>query len=165
VSRDQDAALRTANKALFLKLLGHLGSKEFEAFGKCLGEDFVQEWPYLPLASLPNVLKGREALIELMQRGMADFDPYRYTIDAVHEMLDPQMLVAEYRSHSVYHPTGLPYSNRYISVLRFGNGKLVHWVEYVNPLVIKETMLQDADKTIDDRFADNTAYHGKDPQA
>lgn len=161
MSAAADAARRAANKALFLKLLGHLGRKQFDDFAACLAEDLVQEWPYLPLASMPHVLHGRQALVEVMQRGMADFDPYRYEIDALHDMLDPDTLIAEYRSNSVYHPKRLPYANRYISVLRFRDGKLVHWVEYVNPLVIKEAMLDDADKAIDERFEANADYHGR----
>ena len=159
MSSAADAALRAANKALFLKLLAHLGRKEFDAFAACVAEDLVQEWPYLPLASMPHVLHGRQALLEVMQRGMADFDPYDYQVDAVHELLDPNMLIAEYRSNSVYHPKRLPYSNRYISVLRFRDGQLAHWVEYVNPLIIKEAMLDDADKPIDERFEANADFH------
>ena len=160
-----DAELRQANKALFLKLLGHLGRKEFDAFSECLATDLVQEWPYLPLASMPHVLHGREALLEVVQRGMADFDPYRYEIDAVHEMVDPNTLIAEYRSNSVYRPRSLPYANRYISVLRFRDGKLAHWVEYVNPLVIKEAMLDDANKAIDERFMANADFHAQEKDA
>jgi ketosteroid isomerase-like protein len=144
--------LRDANRAAFLKLLGHLGRMEYDEFEACLSEDFVQVWPYLPLASLPNELKGRRALREAVERGMSGFDPYDYTIDAIHDMLDPEMLVAEYTSHSFYHPKQLPYSNRYLSILRFREGKLVHWVEYVNPLIIKEAMLEDADRTISERY-------------
>jgi ketosteroid isomerase-like protein len=161
VSATTDDELRRANKALFLKLLGHLGRKEFEPLAQCLAADLVQEWPYLPLASMPHVLHGRDALLELMQRGMADFDPYCYEVDAVHDMLDPNMLVAEYRSNSFYRPRRLPYANRYISVLRFREGKLAHWVEYVNPLIIKEAMLDDADKPIDERFETNADFHGQ----
>ena len=159
MSQAADGARRAANKALFLKLLGHLGRKEFDAFAQCIAEDLVQEWPYLPLASMPHVLQGRQALLEVMQRGMADFDPYDYQIDAVHELLDPDTLIAEYRSNSIYRPKQLPYANRYISVLRFRDGQLAHWVEYVNPLIIKEAMLDDADKAIDERFEANTDYH------
>ena len=83
---------------------------------------------------------------------MSGFDPHEYTIDAIHDMLDPEMLVAEYTSHSFYHPKRLPYSNRYVSILRFRDGKLVHWTEYVNPLILKEAMLEDADRTIAERY-------------
>jgi ketosteroid isomerase-like protein len=158
MTADNDAARRAANKALFIKLLGHLGRKEFEAFGECLADDLVQEWPYLPLASMPHLLRGRAALVDVARRGMADFDPYDYTIDVVHELVDPDTLIAEYRSNSFYHPRQQPYGNRYISVLRFGDGKLVHWVEYVNPLIVKETMQNDADKSIDERYVDNAAF-------
>ncbi len=146
-----DNEIRATNRAAFLALLGHLGHKEFDAFERCLADDFVQEWPYLPLPSMPARMEGAHAVRSAIEAGMSDFDPYQYKIQALHDQLDPTVLIAEYSSHSFYHRRGVPYSNRYISVLRFRDGKLVHWIEYVNPLVIKEALLDDFAKSIGER--------------
>lgn len=147
LTNDAAAQLREANKAAFLKLLGHLGRKEFDEFEACLAEDIVQEWPFLPMASMTGRLVGASALRQLMEAGMSDFDPYNYRVKAIHDLVDPATVIAEYTSHSFYHRRQVPYSNAYISILKFREGKLVYWSEYVNPLVIKDALLDDVEKT------------------
>jgi ketosteroid isomerase-like protein len=34
--------------------------------------------------------------------------------------------------------TGVPYSNRYLGILRFRDGKACYWPEYINPLAMTE---------------------------
>jgi uncharacterized protein len=147
---NQDEA-RQANKALFIRLLGHLGRKEFDQFEACLHQQFVQLWPYKPLPTLPDRLEGPQLVRSRIELGMSDFDDYAYSIEIIHELLDPQVLIAEYSSHSRYRPRNVPYSNRYISVLRFADGRLLSWTEYVNPLIIKEALLDAFEKPIEER--------------
>lgn len=151
VMAQDDTTRRDATTAAFLKLLGHLGRKEFDDFEACLADDFVQEWPYLPLPTMPHRLEGASAARRLMETGMSDFDDYAYQVIALHDQLDPEMLIAEYSSHSRYRRRGVEYSNRYISILRFRDGKLVHWIEYVNPLIIKEALLDEFDTPLQQR--------------
>jgi len=150
-ARDEESERREFHKVLFLKLLGHLGMKEFDAFEDCLASDFVQEWPYSPLPSLPQRVSGAREVRNLIEAGMSDFDPFRYEVHSVYELLDPDMLIAEYSSHSHYRRRDVPYSNRYLSILSFRGERLAHWREYVNPLVIREALLDDFNRTIADR--------------
>jgi ketosteroid isomerase-like protein len=143
--------LREANKAAFMKLLEHLGRKEFDAFEACLSEDMVQEWPYRPLPSLPERVVGASTVRRLIEAGMSDFDPYNYRITVIHDLVNPDLMIAEYTSHSFYRRRQVPYENKYISILRFRDGKLVHWTEYVNPLIVKEALLDDFGKTVGQR--------------
>jgi ketosteroid isomerase-like protein len=71
---------------------------------------------------------------------MAGFEPYRYRISAIHELLDADKLIAEYSAHSSFLSNGKPYSNRYCSVLHFENGLITYWREYVNPEIIRQAM-------------------------
>jgi ketosteroid isomerase-like protein len=151
MNSDDAKLLREANKAAFLKLLGHLGRKEFDAFQACLAEDLVQEWPYRPLPSLPERVVGAAVVRRLIETGMSDFDPYNYRIQTIHDLVDPQVVIAEYSSHSIYRRRQVPYENSYISVLHFRDGKLFHWTEYVNPLIVKEALLDDFEKTPEQR--------------
>lgn len=155
-----DKNLRERNRALFERMLGHLGRKEFDAFEACLTGDFFQEWPYRPLPGMPESMRGAAAVRALIEKGMSDFAPYSYRIERVHELAEPEMLIAEYSSHSHFYRTGLPYSNRYISVLRFRDGKISHWREYLNPLIVKDTLGADFEKSIDERVGTGTP---KDP--
>lgn len=144
-------ARRAENRALFLELLGHLGRKEFDAFEACLHPEVVQVWPYRPLPNMPDRIEGARALRVFIETGMSDFDPYSYEVLEIHELVDPDSLIAEYTSHSFYHPRQVAYANRYLSIMRFVDGKLAYWSEYVNPLIIKEALLDDFDKTPEER--------------
>jgi len=139
---------RTKNKASFIAMLGHLGRKEFDSFEEYLAEDIFQDWPYLPIPNMPSAITGRRKLRDFIASGSAQFDPYDYKINHIYEMADPALLIAEYTSHTVYRPTRRPYSNSYLGILRFDDGKVTQWREYLNPLVIKESMLADFEKPV-----------------
>jgi ketosteroid isomerase-like protein len=47
-------------------------------------------------------------------------------------------LISEYHSDSRHLATGVAYSNRYLGILRFREGKVCYWREYINPLAIKD---------------------------
>ncbi len=143
--------VRNINKAAFGRALKHLGRKEFDEFEACLAEDIFQDWPYLPIPNMPGTITGRRELREFIEAGTQPFDPYSYQISEFYDMLDENALVVEYSSNTVYHPTGQPYSNKYLGILRFKDGKIVYWREYLNPLIVKESLLGDFDKAIDQR--------------
>jgi len=140
--------LRETNKAVFTAMLAHLGRKEFDAFETYLAADIFQDWPYLPIPNMPSSITGRRKLREFIETGSALFDPYSYQINQFYDMADPAMLIAEYTSHTIYHPTGQPYSNAYLGILHFDHGKITRWREYLNPLIIKESMLGDFEKPV-----------------
>jgi len=140
--------LRDANKAIFTAMLEHLGRKDFDAFEDYLAQDIFQDWPYLPIPNMPSSITGRRQLREFIETGSAQFDPYAYKITMFYDMADPAMLIVEYTSHTIYHPTGQPYSNAYLGILRFEDGKIAYWREYLNPLIIKESMLGDFEKPV-----------------
>ena len=64
---------------------------------------------------------------------MSAFEPYRYQITAVFELLDPNRLIAEYRSNSTYKPSGAAYRNQYLGIFEFLDGQVAYWREYINP--------------------------------
>lgn len=145
------AQARERNRAAFSKMLGHLGRKEFDQFEACLADDVYQDWPYRPIPSMAESLVGRRALRDFLERATSDFDPYNYTISRFYDMADPDSLIVEYSSKTVYLPRAVPYANQYLSILRFVDGKIVYWREYVNPLIISEALLEDFGKSIDER--------------
>src|SRR5690606_34913625 len=97
-SSDPTDLRRQGNIQLFRTMLGHLGRKEFEQAGTFLAEDIYCDWPFLPVPEMPEVIVGRQPILEFFRAGMQDFDPYDYRISAIHEMKDPDQLIAEYWS-------------------------------------------------------------------
>ena len=61
------------------------------------------------------------------------FDSFKLEPIEYHECLDPDELIAEYRSEAIVKRNGNEYKNRYIGVLRFRDGKISHWREFHNP--------------------------------
>jgi ketosteroid isomerase-like protein len=151
--------IRERNRAAFTDMLGHLGRKEFDQFEAYLADDVYQDWPYRPIPAMAESLVGRRALREFIERATSDFDPYNYTISGFYDMADPDSLIVEYSSQTVYLPRALPYANKYLSILRFVEGKIVYWREYVNPLIISEALRDDFGKSIDERVGKS---HGAD---
>jgi limonene-1,2-epoxide hydrolase len=132
--------LRQRNIDIFKTMLGHLGEQEYGQCGRYLATDIYADWPYIPAPGCPESITGREPLLAFFAGGMAGFEPYRYRIIAIHELLDANKLIAEYSSHSSFLSNGKPYSNRYCSVLHFDRGLITYWREYVNPETIRLAM-------------------------
>jgi uncharacterized protein len=64
----------------------------------------------------------------IVQSGSSDV--YRY--------YDPEksVVVLEYTIHGTAVRTGLPYVNRFISVITVRDRKIVHWRDYLDPLAV-----------------------------
>jgi ketosteroid isomerase-like protein len=131
---------RARNTEIFRTMLGHLGRQEYAQCGQYLTEDVYADWPYIPAPGCPDHIVGRAPLLAFFQGGMDGFEPYSYRISAIHEMLNPDHLIAEYSSHSRFRDNGRPYSNRYCAIVHFKDDLIAYWREYVNPETIRIAM-------------------------
>jgi ketosteroid isomerase-like protein len=129
-----------ANRDLFLRMLNALGRKDYETFESCLADDLLCEWPYVVMEGFPTELRGGRRLREALEISFESFAPFAYRIVELHSLEDPDRLIAEYTSHSHFLPRDVPYSNRYVGIFDFSNGRITRWREYVNPLVVLETL-------------------------
>ena len=132
--------LREANRAVMTETLGRLGRQDFVGACELLTEDVVCDWPYPPMEGVPESITGRAAMWEFFSGGMTAFDPYRYEITEVFELVDPNCLIAEYRSNSRLKATNAPYRNQYLGIFRFRDGLIRYWREYINPVIVAETL-------------------------
>ncbi|OCC23427.1 hypothetical protein MB02_12495 [Croceicoccus estronivorus] len=129
-----------ANHDLFVEMLTALGRKDYDTFKAALAPDVLLEWPYPPMEDFPTKQRGARWFRDVLEASWADFDPYNYRIETIHDLAAPDSLIAEYTSHSRFIPTNAPYSNRYIAVVDFADGRIVRWREYVNPITISNIM-------------------------
>jgi ketosteroid isomerase-like protein len=129
---DDDAARRAANLEVFMAVLARISAGEFERLAELMTEDLVFDLPYGP-DFLPNPIEGREQWNQMQLMTFQLFSSFHQTLDAVHECVDPDELVAEYHSDAVVRRNGNAYRNRYIGVLRFRDGRIAHWREYHDP--------------------------------
>jgi len=140
MSRNQDEALRNANRDVMVEILRRLGSQDFSGACALLTKDVLCDWPYPPMKDGATEIRGREALEQFFSGGMEAFDPYDYEITAVFDLVDPNCLIAEYHSNSRFRPSGAPYRNDYLGIFRFDDGLVAYWREYINPVVVAEVL-------------------------
>jgi len=136
-----DDSRRDRNRASTVELLRRLGEADFDGTAAMLREDFVQEYPYTPMPDAPSRIEGQVEFIAFCRPGMTAFEPYRYSIEAIYDLIDPDVVIVEYTSHSSVLADGAPYSNQYLGILWFDDAGLVaRWREYLNPKVIDAIM-------------------------
>jgi uncharacterized protein len=110
-----------------------------ETFVNLIAPDGYIEWPYRP-AGIPGRVEGREQISEFLAetKGLVRFDEYRDTV--IHETTDPEVVIVEYDAHGTVLPTGAPLHQTIIAVLRIKEGLVVSYRDYLNPLVLAETL-------------------------
>ena len=98
-----------------------------------LTEDVVVEHPFGPVG-VPERLEGREAFRAHLAGALAgsrnQFDGFEDL--AVHQTVDPDVVVIECALRGVNAATGEPFSRRYVQVIRARDGKIAHWKDYVH---------------------------------
>jgi uncharacterized protein len=115
-------------------------AQDTEAFVELFASDGYVEWPYVP-AGVPGRVEGRERLREFMTvqaKGLVKCEEYRNTV--IHETTDPHVVIVEYEAHGTVIPTGAPLQQTIIAVLRIRDGLVVAYRDYLNPLVLAETL-------------------------
>ncbi len=111
-----------------------------ETFVNLFAPDAYIEWPFRP-AGIPGRVEGREGIRTFMTgqaAGLVRFEEYRNT--AVHETVDPEVVIVEYDVHGTVIPTGAPFHQTIIAVLRIRDGLVVSYRDYLNPLLLAEVL-------------------------
>lgn len=128
---------RERNLATAQRLLALMGQMDVEQMQHHYADGVVVELPYAP-GGLPKVHDGKEAAIAFMREAKGFFTSYTSEVDAVYAVADdPDTVIAEVRGHGVAAPTGRPYEQTYVILMRFGgDGRLRLWREYYDPGVL-----------------------------
>jgi hypothetical protein len=111
-----------------------------ETFVSLIAPDGYIEWPYRP-PGIPGRVAGREQIREFLTgqaKGLVRFEEYRNTV--IHETTDPEVVIVEYDAHGTVIATGAPLHQAIIAVLRIRDGLVVSYRDYLNPLVLAETL-------------------------
>lgn len=127
-----DDQRRAANRATFTAIMEAITAGEYEALGALVTEDLHFDLPYGP-SFMPNPVEGRETWMANTTQTFAMFSSFVQHVDAVYDLVDPDMLIAEYHSDAVVTHNGNDYRNSYIGVLRFRDGLVCGWKEFHNP--------------------------------
>jgi ketosteroid isomerase-like protein len=131
-----DDERRAANRQVVSTVLDTVSAGKFDQLADHVTDDLVFELPYGP-DFMPNPVEGRDAWNDMQLMTFKLFRSFVLQLIEVHDCLDPDELIAEYRSDAVVERNGNEYRNRYIGVFRFRDGKISHWREFHNPEATK----------------------------
>lgn len=104
-----------------------------EHFFDIVADDVEYEVLY-DLAGWPRMIRGRADL-------MGNFKGYCNNVElqsadglTTHKTDDGRVVVIEYEVHGTILATGVKYDNRFCSIIRIENRKIVHWRDYMDSL-------------------------------
>ncbi len=100
-------------------------------------ENAVFEYPFAP-RGYPAQLQGRAAMLEHFRDFPQTITFTAFTEVEMHQTLDPDTLIVEFAGRGQVPATSKSYNQRYISVVRMRGGKIAHYKDYWNPLVVLE---------------------------
>jgi ketosteroid isomerase-like protein len=127
-----DDERRAANQAIVRTVLATITEGRFDELADHVTDDLVFDLPYGP-DFMPMPVHGRDAWNQMQLMTFELFSSFALELVEVHDCVDPDELIVEYRSAAVVKRNGNDYQNRYIGVFRFRDGKISHWREYHNP--------------------------------
>jgi ketosteroid isomerase-like protein len=111
------------------------GLAEGDDYFDLLAEDVTFEF-VISVPGYPRAVKGRQNIIDLY----SGYDEYMKVraADSLRVYRDPEasVVVLEYEVHGESVKTGLPYDNRFVSIVTVENGKVIRWRDYLDPVAV-----------------------------
>ncbi len=122
----------TRNAGTVREMLACVSRGDVAGYTAHLAEDAVYEAPYYPeMAPRRSRVEIATMLANLFER----FESVSYTVTAVHETVDPDLVICEVRGDNRVRGREVRYRNRYVMVVRFRNEQVTSWTEYSDPNV------------------------------
>ncbi len=113
-------------------VLAHITAAEYDKLADYVTEDLHFELPYAS-APIPNSFDGRATWDGMQRMTFKMFTSFRNEPTAIYTTNDPDLVIAEYESNAVVAANGKNYTNMYVGIFRFRDGKICAWREYHNP--------------------------------
>lgn len=129
-----ETALREANIARSHAMFSNFAPSD-PAWVAGLHPDITMEFPFGAAVGLPDRVVGKEQCAGLFQLVEAKLGLKFSDIELL-GMADPDMVLAQYRGEGAFGDT--PYRQKYITLLRFQDGQLVLYREFVDTQVVAE---------------------------
>jgi len=127
------AAFEALNPFFEIVQEGLRGLVDGEHYFDTIADNALFEFRY-NFPGFPSTVRGRADLV-------ASFSNYGKSIRLhsgdsliVHRSQDSRVVILEYEVHGTILSTGVPYDNRFISVVTIENRKIVHWRDYMDSL-------------------------------
>jgi ketosteroid isomerase-like protein len=124
------------NVDTFKAVLATVTAGEFDKLAAYMTDDLVFDLPYGP-DFLPMPIVGLEPWNQMQLMTFQMFSSFALELVEVHECVDPDKVIFEYRSNAVVARNDNEYVNTYIGVVKIRDGKIAAWKEFHNPEATK----------------------------
>jgi ketosteroid isomerase-like protein len=147
IMTDSDDATRRRTRETFDTLMRRLLDQDMRAFAGMWAPDGVFEFPFA-VGEQPRRIEGRAAVAKYLEHYTEMVDVREIEVHAVHELLDPRTIVAEFEAAGFVVSTGRPYRIAYVAVIRVGDEGVESYRDYWTL-----SMIADALRPADERPA------------
>ena len=105
------------------------GEHFFDTFAEDARFESLYDFPGWPM-----IIRGRAGLVDALSGYGHNIKLESSDGLVVHRTQDPRVVIFEYAVHGKVVATGVPYDNRFISVITVEGKKIVHWRDYMDSL-------------------------------
>ncbi|WP_282027291.1 nuclear transport factor 2 family protein [Ruegeria faecimaris] len=106
-----------------------------EEFFEMCAEDILFEMPFAPEGAVRE-LRGRDALLAYLPKAGELIAFESMSLANTHKSTDGETFTLEFTCTAANAETGTRYDQDFISVVRVGNGSIIHYRDYWNPLIL-----------------------------
>jgi ketosteroid isomerase-like protein len=117
------------------QMLAAVSACDVDRYLACVDDDVVYEAPYY---AEMEPRRGRAELGAMLTNLSARFASVSYEVTRTFETVDPDLVIAEVRGDNVVRDAGRRYRNHYVMFVHFRENRVVHWIEYSNPMVYRD---------------------------
>ena len=117
------------------RLFEHVSAGDVDAALADVADDAIYAAPYYELLA-----EGRDRWASMFGGLRERFSEIHYEVTDHHETVDTDLVIVEARGDNAVAGSDKRYRNTYLHLVRFRDGKIVHWTEYSNPKVFSEAV-------------------------
>ncbi|HLK57310.1 MAG TPA: nuclear transport factor 2 family protein [Chthonomonadaceae bacterium] len=129
----QYAVFKALDPFFEVVMQGLSGLVDGEHYFDAIAEDALFEFRYR-FPGWPVTVRGRANLMELYSGYGKNIELHSGDALVVHISQDGRVIILEYDVHGKILASGVPYDNRFISVVTIEGRKIVHWRDYMDSL-------------------------------
>ena len=130
-------------KEIVSKFLEAEAKQDVQGMADVLAENIVFEMPFA-LPGLPDRVEGKGTVVEFLEqflgRERGIFTGWDLHNIRIYPGGDPDLLFAELDGRGVVAQSGYQYRQKYIILFRVSGGRISHWREYLNPILLREAI-------------------------
>jgi ketosteroid isomerase-like protein len=109
-----------------------------ETFVEMFDDDGVLEFPFA--IPEPCRARGRAEIAHHLERNARRIEFQDVGDVRVHGTGDPDVVIVDFAGYGRAVETGIPFEQRYVSIILLRAGRIVHYIDYWNPVAILRTI-------------------------